>query len=60
MNNSSPEYDDTPRQDIRRLSDPQDSDNSREEFGQRDLISIQNRLFYQAANGNQPENQRQR
>ena len=33
MNTSFPEYDDTPRQDIIRLSDPHDSDYSSEDFG---------------------------
>ena len=60
MNTSFPDYDDTPIQDIRGMSNQrQDSDDSSDDLNQHDLLSIQNRLFYQAASGNQQDNQRQ-
>jgi hypothetical protein len=60
MNNSPPVYDDTPIQDGRGMSNQsQDSDDSNDELNQRDLLSIQNRLFHQAASGNQQDNQQQ-
>ena len=60
MNTSFQEYDDTPIQDSRGMSNQrQDSDGSSDDLNQHDLLSIQNRLFYQAASGNQQDNQRQ-
>ena len=58
MNRSFPDYDDTPRQGEQDLSiQIHDSDDSKEVFNQQDLLSIQNRLFHQAASGVEPSNQ---
>jgi hypothetical protein len=60
MNNSPPVYDDIPIQDGRRMSNQsQDSDDSNDELNQRNLVTIQNRLFHQAASGNEQDNQQQ-